>query len=142
MGKITMMVLLLLAACVPEHAGIGDTATEEQPEHTSDIFIGKWWEITEGISHSYLNDACFLLYELDHEGGSLLKYREENEWPYFTAPAIWDYTDEDGVFVINEEYEASISRKGNRCWNIEHSVWSAVACECSLDVERVARWTE
>jgi hypothetical protein len=132
-----MLIFAFLLGCVPEDTDIhiGDTA-EENP---AEIFVGKWWEVTEGVSYDYIDDACFMLYQFDYEGGVLMKYEGETNW---SSPALWDFGEEDGIFIINEQHEAEVTRKGDRCWNVSYAFLEVTACECSLNVERVAHWIQ
>jgi hypothetical protein len=97
----------LLISCV--------APVEQEPAQT-EIFTNKWWEMASGplISHEY-----------------------GQEWPYYTYHGWWEYGEDESIVVISEMYEAVITPKGNRCWNVEYSIFNAVACECSYDTTDV-----
>ena len=127
---VKMLALLsLLVSCV---------ATEQYETGQPDIFTNKWWEMTSGPSIPGMGDACFMLNDVYyHSGGTLISHEEGQEYPYFTYYSWWEYGDEEGLVIIDDDYEIQITPKGNRCWNIEYSFYNAVACECSHDTTGV-----
>jgi len=128
---VKMLALLsLLVSCV---------ATEQQDTGQPDIFTNKWWEMDSGPSIPGIGDgACFMLNDVYyHSGGTLISHEEGQGYPYFTYYSWWEYGDEEGLVVIDDSYEAEITPKGDRCWNVRYSIFNAVACECSHDTTDV-----
>ena len=127
---VKMLALLsLLVSCI---------ATEQQETTLPDIFTNKWWEMASGPSIPGMGDACFMLNDVYyHSGGTLISHEDGQEWPFFTYHGWWEYGDEDSIIVVEELYEAEITPKGNRCWNVDYNIFNAVACECSYDTTDV-----
>lgn len=48
-----------------------------------------------------------------------------------------EHGEDESIVVVDEMYEAVITPKGNRCWNVDYSLFNAVACECSYDTSDV-----
>ena len=122
----TLALFSLLISCV---------APVEQEPAQADIFTNKWWEMVSGPSIPGMDDACFMLNDLYyHEGGTLISHSDENEYyPYYTYHSWWQYGEGEGAILIDDKYDIYLSPKGNRCWNVEYSIYDAVACECSYD---------
>jgi len=124
-----LALLSILVSCV---------ATEQQETAQSDIFTNKWWEMVSGPSIGDIGDACFMLNDVYyHSGGTLISHTEGQEYPYFTYYAWWEYGEEEDNVIVDEEYEIIITPNGSRCWNVDYSIFSAVACECSYDTTDV-----
>ena len=127
---VKMLALLsLLVSCI---------ATEQQETTLPDIFTNKWWEMVSGPSIGDIGDACFMLNDVYyHSGGTLISHTEGQEYPYFTYYAWWEYGEEEDSVIVDEAYEIVITPNGSRCWNVDYSIFSAVACECSYDTSDV-----
>jgi len=132
---VSALSLLFMAACIPDTAGLSDTS--EEP--FKDIFINKWWEVVKGPPLSEFEDSCFMLHESYYKDANLILKFEYNEpWPHFSALYDWEATDEEYVYLIEKQYEGEVSQKGDKCWNIEHSIFNGVVCECSYDTTAVS----
>ena len=127
---VKMLALLsLLVSCI---------ATEQQETTLPDIFTNKWWEMASGPTIPGLGDACFMLNDVYyHSGGTLISHEYGQEWPFYTYHGWWEYGEDESMVVIDEIYEAVITPKGNRCWNVSYFIYDAVACECSYDTSNV-----
>ena len=135
---IILTLISLLVSCIPADTAPADVANEIH----SSIFTNKWWEVVSGPPVDEIYDACFMLHEVDYDGGTLIKFEEGEEWPYFSYQSKWEYTEDEDIYLIEGEYEVEITQKGNRCWNIEYSIYDAVVCTCSLDTTAVAPYLE
>jgi hypothetical protein len=128
MVKMLALFSLLISCVAP---------VEQEPAQT-EIFTNKWWEMASGPAIPGLGDACFMLNDVYyHSGGTLISHEYGQEWPYYTYHGWWEYGEDESIVVISEMYEAVITPKGNRCWNVEYSIFNAVACECSYDTSDV-----
>jgi len=128
-----LTLLTLLGSCT----GLGQDTTQYS-HRIDDIFTNKWWEMTSGPSIGDIGDDCFMLNDVSyHSGGTLISHEYGQEWPYFTYHAWWEFGDDQNTIIVADKYEVEITPKGNRCWNVEFSFYTAVACECSYDTTDV-----
>jgi hypothetical protein len=129
-----LAMLSLLVACMSPSQEL----TQYSERMQVDIFTNKWWEMESGPSLEGIGDDCFMLNDVDHHsGGTLISHAYGQAWPYFTYYAWWEYGDYPGQVIVDDRYEVEITPKGNRCWNVKYSIYSAVACRCSYDTTNV-----
>ena len=137
--KLMTLLSLVAIACIPDTLGLADTA--DPPEN--DAFVNKWWEVVEGPPFRELKNACFLFHDNSFlGGGTIIKFEDNSPWPHYESLYYWNYTEEKNVYIVEEEYMAQVSPRGDGCWNIQQSIFSGVVCDCSYDTQAVAKFED
>jgi len=106
-------------------------------EDYSDEFVNQWWEfLEEPLFIETTSYDCFILDELDDQGGELLAHSDDGTiW----RVSQWYWTVEPNIYKIEEQYELVVFPSDeDNCWDVEYSFLNAKVCLCT-SFPRVAK---